>query len=134
MSEANYWSKIRPMLLGWDPIRVENRANLGTPDVNHIHGWLELKYATKWPARPDTPLVLEHFTAQQKVWLRRRCHSGGTAHLLLGVGGDNLLFWGETAAMHLGKLPKDELIDAAENYWPRGSNMKKELKDAIMLG
>jgi len=132
MSEANYWGKVRPMLFGWDPVRIENRAALGTPDVNHIHGWIELKWMPKWPARKETPLVLDHFTPQQKAWLMRRCDAGGRAHVLLGVGGDNLLFWGQTAAQHLGKLPKVELIEVAEFHWPRGGKMKKELKDAIL--
>jgi len=132
MSEANYWTKVRPMLFGWDPVRIENRAALGTPDVNHIHGWIELKWMPKWPVRADTPVTIDHFTAQQKTWLRRRCVSGGKAHVLLGIGGDNLLIWGEDAADYLGKVPKAELLDVASHVWLRGAKMKKELKNAIL--
>lgn len=133
MSESDYWNRVKPMLFGWDPVRIENSAGLGTPDVNHIHGWLELKWIPDWPRRPETVVRLDHYTPEQRAWHMRRTHAGGRVHVLLGVGGASLLLWGDVAAQHLGRVPRGELLDLTVAAWPRGSKaMRKELKDAIL--
>jgi hypothetical protein len=134
MSEKNgaYWTKVKPMLSGWDPQRVENSAGLGTPDVNHKHGWIELKYVEAWPVRPDTPLRVSHYTAVQKTWHLRRCMAGGRCHVLIGVGSDSVLLDGRVAHDYLGELPKDKLIEVALAYWAGGIGMKEGLKRAIL--
>lgn len=120
MSEAKMWESIRPKLKEVDPVRVENVVGIGTPDVNYNNGWIELKYLAKWPAREQTPVTIDHFTPQQRTWLLRRHRKGGNAFLLLKVGKtDWLLFDGETAARHVGKVPKSRMIELAVAYWSK---------------
>ena len=97
---------------GLDATSVENPACPGTPDVQFIDGWLELKFKEKWPAREDTTVRIEHFSPQQRIWLLRRyltCEKRGTRHgqvfLLLYVAEtkEHLLFDGMTAARWVAK-------------------------------
>lgn len=120
MSEAGMWDALRPLLRGFDPVRVENGAvGAGTPDVNYTEGWIELKYAERWPPLGG-PLRVDHFTKQQRVWLTRRRRAGGLAFLLLKVGeGEWLLFDGAVAAAFLGKVPQNELYRLATVRWTR---------------
>lgn len=112
---------------GLDACSVENPAYPGTPDVQHIDGWLELKWKEKWPAREDTAVRLPHFTPQQRCWLMRRhvaCRKmferrgteHGLAYLLLYVEEtrEHLLFSGERAARYVGK---DEATRAKLYEW-----------------
>ena len=99
-SEKNMWTVLRPVLVkaGMDPVRVENPALPGTPDVNYIEGWVELKHADRWPPKGG-PLQLTHPpTAEQRTWLLRRWRSGGRAFLCLRVGQEWFLFRGDTVA------------------------------------
>lgn len=97
---------------GQDATSVENPACPGTPDVQHIDGWLELKFLETWPKRKETTVRIEHFSPQQRVWLLRRhmaCKKRGTRHgqvfLLLYVAEtkEHLLFDAETAARKVAK-------------------------------
>lgn len=102
-----------------DAWSVENPCRPGTPDVNYIEGWIELKWVEKWPARKDTPVRLPHFTPQQKLHLRRRWHMGGNAYLLLQVEQDWFLFNGEEAAKIVGQANRLQLIQSAQASWHR---------------
>lgn len=106
---------LRPL----DAIAVENSVHPGTPDVNYVDGWIELKAVAAWPVRPETPLRIDHFTNVQRIWLRRRAKSGGAAHVLLRVGKEWLLFSAEKAAANLGTATRADLYRVAARTWPR---------------
>lgn len=122
MSEQSMRQHVIKMLRPLDAVSVENPAYPGTPDVNFVEGWVELKWAKRWPERDDTPLKLEHFTQQQRVWLVRRGAAGGNVWLLLCAGGDWLLFHWSVAAQHVGKANREELLHLASYVWERGIN------------
>jgi hypothetical protein len=105
MSEKGMRQRVVKALKGLDAISVENPAYPGTPDVNYIGGWLELKWKRCWPKGVDTPLKMPHFTPQQKVWLTRRSRKGGAAFVLLQVGQEYLLLMPDDAADFLGNSP-----------------------------
>lgn len=100
-----------------DPISVENPVHPGTPDVNYLHGWIELKQLTRWPARGTSVLRVPTFTQQQRVWAYRRRHAGGACFLLMRVSDDWLLFDGAWASEHLGYKTSAETIAGAIKYW-----------------
>jgi hypothetical protein len=88
VDERGFWSgRVRPRLLaaGLDPVRVENGLGRGTPDVNIVTGWVELKYRAAWPKRAWTPVVFPKYESHQAAWLTRRWAAGGGAWLLGGV-------------------------------------------------
>jgi len=121
------WNALRPELKGLDPVRIESHISSGVPDVNYVHGWIELKFKDSWPKRERTPLRLEHFTKEQRTWLRKRAAAGGRVFLLLKVGlNEWLLFRGERAAVVVGSLPRADLYLEVEARWTRKPN-KAEL-------
>jgi hypothetical protein len=103
----------------YDAMAVENRVRPGTPDVNYIGGWVELKWLRRWPKNSEeAPVKIEHFTPQQRVWLKTRWMRGGRAFLLLQAGGtDWLLFDGVTAAYAVGRVPRSKLYAYALATW-----------------
>lgn len=103
---------------GLDPVRIENKLELGVPDVNYVEGWIELKWVRRPPIRGGV-LTLDHFTPHQQTWLTRRTHSKGRAFLLLKVSNEWLLFTGLSAAENLGKLTIEELRKVALKTWPK---------------
>lgn len=110
--ESQMWQRLRPHMMrrGMDPVRVENRALPGTPDVNFIEGWAELKHADQWPVRGG-PLRLNHPpSTEQKVWLTRRWVAGGNAWLILRVGQEWFLFRGIDVAEVWRMPPTQDLI------------------------
>lgn len=130
MSEATQWRTVKEALRRLHPVRVDNSAGPGTPDVNFgctvdgdlIQGWIELKWERSWPLFPDSALRVPHFTPQQRIWLRKRCKLGGIALLLLQVGNEWLLFDGQVAARFLGESSKAELENHALFVWRNGLN------------
>src|SRR4029077_13334784 len=102
------WRKVRPQWVAakLDPVRVENSIHPGTPDVNLVSGWIELKCVPGWPLRDTNLLRIPHFTPQQRVFLYRRWkYAPGTTHLLLEVivARQWLLFDGNVAAKIVGR-------------------------------
>lgn len=130
--EGQYWRTVKPAFSGWDPQRVETPDADGVPDVDHKFGNVELKYAREWPKRPDTPFRLDHYSPQQRVWHKRRCRAGGLCHVLVGVGKEHLLIWGEVASEYLGNVTRMELIMRADAHFENLQDLKKGLRDAIL--
>ena len=117
MAESHMRGRVVRILRRHDAVAVENRVYPGTPDVNYIEGWVELKWLPRWPKGVGEPVRVKHFTPQQRVWLRRRWRRGGRAYVLLQVAQDWLLFDGATAADHLGRVSRERLFELALKTW-----------------
>jgi hypothetical protein len=117
--ESLFWDRVRPLLAGLHPVRIENSASVGVPDVNITLGWIELKQvkAENMPKREATTLRLEHFTPQQRAWLAGRMNAGGACWLLLLLGDEWLLFRGMDAALSLGHLTVEATRSLACARW-----------------
>jgi hypothetical protein len=115
--EQNMRQRVIQALKPLDAISVENSCGPGTPDVNYIGGWLELKRVAAWPANLRTPVRIPHFSPQQKVWLARRCQRGGRAYVLLQVERDWFLIDGLVAASGLGTWNRDDLLFNSAKHW-----------------
>jgi hypothetical protein len=110
MSESDQRARVVRALRSLDAQACENRVRPGTPDVHYIDGWIELKWLKSWPKNVETPVKIEHFTPQQRVWLKTRWNKGGRAFLLLQAAGSNwLLFDGATASQLVGRINKEAL-------------------------
>jgi hypothetical protein len=118
--EVAMWDAIRPVLKPFHPIRVESTASgAGVPDVNLTFGWIELKYANRWPPRLG-PLRIDHYTKEQRGWAIERIQAGGKVFLLLKVGKNEwLLFNGAVAAIELGKVTRERLYEKCLARWTR---------------
>lgn len=121
--EAGMWDRLRePLrLAGFDPVRVENPACPGTPDVNITTGWIELKQLVDWPKKRKTIVRVPHFTPQQRVWLLRRQLAGARAWVLLRVGENASTEWillaGQDAAKQLGRCTREMLYGMMLARW-----------------
>lgn len=80
----------------WDVQSHEDQFSVGIPDLSYgargINGWIELKRVLSWPKRPDTIVKMEHFTANQVNWLRRRGKKAGHCYLLIQVAAEYFVF------------------------------------------
>lgn len=110
--ERSSRSRVVAALRSVHAIAVENPALPGTPDVNYVEGWIELKWAAKWPPRGG-PLRLPHFTSEQRVWHLQRRNAGGVSWVLLQVGDEWLLFDAVDAAMGLGYIDEGHAKEIA---------------------
>jgi hypothetical protein len=106
-----------------DPVKVDNPRNPGTPDLNYIEGWIELKVIPNWPKRRDTLVRVDHFTSSQKIWLYNRSVAGGRADLLLQVGAEYLVIQGNRC-LAVGSLDKEDLIQISKGYFKTLRDMK----------
>jgi hypothetical protein len=123
-------SRVTHALKPLDAMAVENSVQPGTPDVNYIGGWIELKSLDAWPKKDNTPVVIGHFNTFQRLWLHRRCKKGGKAWLVLRVGNEWLVLDGVRAAAMVGTATKAELIAASAYYW-RKTPTDEELMEAF---
>ncbi len=111
-SEASLWNRLRGPLAHKDPVRVENLLGDGTPDVNYIGGWIELKHLEAFPVRPRTHVKVQ-FEPNQVSWLVRRGAAGGGAWCLVQVGRKYFLFgWREVPLVAKG-VPKKRFEEIA---------------------
>lgn len=133
MAEKDQRRRVVDALAALDAVSVENPAYPGTPDVNFIEGWVELKWLRSWPVREETPVKLDHFRPEQRAWLRRRHRLGGNVWLLLQCRREWLLFDGTTAATHVGHVTRQDLIHLAHRYWDAGLN-QLELQRCLVAG
>jgi hypothetical protein len=132
--ESIFWDAVRPLCAGLHPVRIENAAGSGTPDVNITLGWIELKQvaAKDMPKRPDTILRIDHFTDVQRIFLLKRSRAGAACWLLLLLDREWLLFMGKDAAMQLGKLNTAATRELACRSWsapPDKDTFQKALRE-----
>lgn len=70
-------------------VRVENMIGSGHPDVNYcltgVEGNIENKWRSRWPAKPEDVVTLDHFTPQQRIWIRQRCAARGRVYVFLEI-------------------------------------------------
>ena len=132
MAETNQRQRVIKALKSLDAMAVENKAptGAGTPDVNYIEGWIELKWLRRWPKKADTVVTIPHYTLGQRRWLRDRYNAGGSAWLLLQVQQEWLLFTGRDAHDYVGNLTRNGLYRVARVRWTRGLK-DKELRECL---
>lgn len=92
---------------------VENVVGPGTPDIESILGHIECKKISGWPARPDTPVHVPHYTPQQRSWLATRRELGGCAYMLIQVGREYWLYDGMWAADYVDRVPRAAMEENA---------------------
>lgn len=114
MSEAEMWGRVRRGVgLMWECERVENRLNVGTPDVTWaamgVTGWIENKWVPGWPATPEGPLKIKSLTDEQRNWIKRFGRAGGRTFLLLGVGPFEYYLFDHTHIDQLGWVGKSDI-------------------------
>lgn len=107
------------------PVRVENSACPGTPDINCTLGWIEDKWIPRWP-KGEGIVKCDHYTPQQRVWAVQRSLAGGRVWLMLQVERDYLLFDGKVAAEVLGRSTQSRLLSNAIMIW-QGRIVDEEL-------
>lgn len=122
MLESNLNARLMKAMRGLHPVRVENPACPGTPDINYSGGWIESKILNRWPADPQAVVKCDHFTPQQRVWHKRRAVAGGVSYVVIQIEQDVLVLRGNDAADLLGKVNRAKLLKLALAVYRRGIN------------
>jgi|TARA_Y100000310_G_scaffold160698_2_gene160487 hypothetical protein len=128
MAETDQRSTVVNALKKLHAVAVENPAGPGTPDVNFVEGWMELKWEREWPARESTALAVRHYTPQQRDFAVDRSMRGGLVLLMLQVRREWLLFDGLTACEVVGIETRAGLRQAALRLWDNGLEKEDLLK------
>jgi hypothetical protein len=132
MSERAQRRVVIRRLAHLDAVAVENRVGPGTPDVNCTLGWIELKKLARWRRGSDNqPVLIHHYTAQQRLWHLRRNRAGEVTFLLLQVGAEWLLFSGD-AVQDVGRLTRQQLYGTCSQWWtatPTGRDLESCLRN-----
>lgn len=113
MSERAMRQAVVRALKSLHAVSIENPCRPGTPDISYADGLLELKWARSWPKRPETPLTLDHYTPQQRLFHIKRRRAGGKMFVVLQVARDWFLLDGLAAAERLGYASRAELEQVA---------------------
>lgn len=99
----------------WDVQSHEDQFSVGIPDLSYgargINGWIELKRILSWPKRPETPVKIEHFTANQVSWLRRRGKKAGHCYILIQVAAEYFVFSFHSARLIRAGITKKEFSE-----------------------
>jgi hypothetical protein len=128
MSESDMRHKVVKILKPIGGFAVENPCLPGTPDVNHWHGWIELKYRRSWPIKVATIIRLHRFTIKQKRFLRDRWNGNQDAYLLIQINGSEwLLFKGNMVEPISRDYDREQLCKNAFRYWKTTAKMEQEL-------
>ena len=134
--EIETWSVLKSKLESAKAhiVRVENSAMAGSPDVNFckdgIEVWIERKHVPKAP-KPGAILKMPHFTAQQKIWIRRRHAASGRIFVFVQVGREYILLRGIVAVQILGSSTLEELKERAAGVWV-GKLPSEELVERLL--
>jgi len=105
----------------WHVQRHEDKLTLGIPDVSFGigggGGWIELKYLHEWPKMVNTVVSIDHYTSEQRRWLRNRGRYNQNCWLFLRVGKDEFMLFDWQQAQMVGQLTKRELIVQCDHIW-----------------
>jgi hypothetical protein len=124
------WGRVRKAVRILDPVRIENRCEKGTPDVNLSNGvWIELKWCRKAPKRGGILRLAHDYMTEQRTWAIRRIHAGGKVFVLLKVANEWFLFKGDIAAEYLGYSTIEKLKEVAVRTWKKLND--QELLEAL---
>ena len=93
-SESSLWKSLSKIMKHyWIARRLECSYPSGVPDVYYrlphhgrwYPGWIELKYLPKYPKNRTLKIRIDHFTKEQKLWIRQELRTGGVSLLLLKI-------------------------------------------------
>lgn len=114
---------------------VEDRANLGFPDMACVQHWpkptffIECKEIRHMPARPGSLVPKQSRPKPAQVsWLRQACERRAPAYVLLRVqGAGYYAFWGGDAGLFYTKGVV-ELFSHARAHWPESIDFQELLE------
>lgn len=118
------WTNVRKKMVQsyWaEATRHEDAYQRGIADVSFVqkgwgscgrHGWMELKYRAVAPVRPSTICKIDHYTDDQRIWLRDKGNAGGMTFLLLQLGRTFMLF-DHIDCQEVGRVTTLELLNLA---------------------
>lgn len=115
--------------------RIENTCEAGTPDLylryRGCSAWVENKLVREWPKRSTTVVVIPHYTAEQRLWLREH---GPGSWLFVQVGKEYFLF-DHVAAQDVGRMfTQRDFYDYAAASWQGRCDWGEWLLDIITRG
>lgn len=116
VSEKDMRSKVLAALKPLHAVSVENYVGPGTPDVNYVEGWIELKWLQRWPKNANTVVTFD-FPAQQRIWHLKRRSRGGRSWFLIQCKREWILMDGGVAAINIGFLCREDIYKLATETW-----------------
>lgn len=124
-------SKVLQELRPFHANAIENVAGLGTPDVEFCFGWIELKFLERYKRNCDiSPVLIPHFTTDQRRFLKKRWLTNESSYLLLQIGNQWLLFTGAVAAEYVGRATRPQLLELSTSSWENGFR-RGELRECL---